>query len=211
MIENRMQIKLSRVTIPAGSLSNYSGELSLLYLLSGNISIKLDHDEQSMQQGDGKFIPTNKALVVQVGLSGPAELIHYQLTAASNTQTAAFGTPAITTELHRMAMPQTLKPGPHELSLTRVTIPAGSPRPRAHTRSGAALYYVISEGSITFWPSATIDTLAGESQTEIRKVGAVQEEPFGFIHSWSPKPDSALVLLQANITQEGAPEIIFAK
>ena len=45
----------------------------------------------------------------------------------------------------------------------------------------------------------------------MRPAGTVQEEPFGFIHSWSPKADAALILLQANVSQEGVPEIIFVK
>jgi hypothetical protein len=95
--------------------------------------------------------------------------------------------------------------------MTRVTLPAGATRPRPHSRSGAALYYVLSEGSITVWPEATLETLKGESRTQSRPTGAVQEEPYGFIHSWSPAPQKTLILLQANVSQEGSPEIIFVK
>ena len=110
------------------------------------------------------------------------------------------------------ASPSSTKSGAFpEFSMTRVTLPAGASRPRPHTRSGAALYYVLSEGTITLWPSATVDALTGESRSEPRQVGTIQEEPYGFIHSWSPKADAPLVLLQANISQEGVPEIIFVK
>jgi hypothetical protein len=70
---------------------------------------------------------------------------------------------------------------------------------------------VLADGTITIWPSANIDTLSGESRSESRRIGDIQEEPYGFIHSWSPKADVPLVLLQANISQEGVPEIIFVK
>jgi hypothetical protein len=110
-----------------------------------------------------------------------------------------------------MKLSSSLKSGPFEFSMTRVTLPAGASRPRPHTRSGAALYYVLTEGSVTIWPEATVEMLKGESRTEARPTGAVQEEPYGFIHSWSPTARAALVLLQANITQEGSPEIIFVK
>jgi hypothetical protein len=70
---------------------------------------------------------------------------------------------------------------------------------------------VAAHDHITLWPSATVDALTGESRSEPRQVGTIQEEPFGFIHSWSPKADAPLVLLQANISQEGVPEIIFVK
>jgi hypothetical protein len=120
--------------------------------------------------------------------------------------------PASVKELHQMKIPvDALKSGPHELSMIRVTLPAGAPRPKPHTRSGAALYYVLREGAVTIWPSATVDALSGESRTEPRQTGDVQEEPYGFIHSWSSKADAPLVLLQANISQEGVPEIIFVK
>ena len=111
-----------------------------------------------------------------------------------------------------MKLAQSLtRSGPFEFSLTRVTLPAGATRPRPHTRSGAALYYVLTDGLITIWPEASVEMLKGESRTEARATGAVQEEPYGFVHSWSPTPQGALILLQANISQEGSPEIIFAK
>lgn len=110
-----------------------------------------------------------------------------------------------------MKLSSSLKSGPFEFSMTRVTLPAGATRPRPHTRSGAALYYVLSEGSITIWPEATLEVLKGDSRTEARSTGAVQEEPYGFIHSWSPAAQKPLILLQANISQEGSPEIIFVK
>src|SRR5207302_10876134 len=120
--------------------------------------------------------------------------------------------PASISELHEMKLPAAaLKPGPYEFSMTRVTLPAGGATPRPHTRSGAALYYVLAEGTITIWPSATIETIIVEKRTDPRPVGAIQEEPYGFIHSWSPKADTPLVLLQGNISQEGVPEIIFVK
>ena len=211
VVEAPMQMKLARVMIPAGATADYIGGHSLIYLLSGAIFVVAGDEKQSVQQGDGALITARKNMVLQSGPDAAAEILQFQLVSMSDSGTSLIRAPAITTELHRMAMPPTLKPGPHELSLTRVTIPAGSLQPRAHTRSGAALYYVLSGGSITFWPSATVDGLVGESRTEPRPAGAIQEEPFGFIHSWSPKADSALLLLQATVSQEGAPEIIFVK
>src|SRR5262249_30278376 len=138
---------------------------------------------------------------------GATELLIYRLVPGSSTDpTALMSAPASSTEVHSMRLSPSLKSGPFEFSMTRVTLAAGATRPRPHTRSGAALYYVLAEGSITVWPEATVEVLKGESRTESRATGSVQEEPYGFIHSWSPTAQGALILLQANISQEGSPE-----
>jgi quercetin dioxygenase-like cupin family protein len=191
---------------------SYFGDNCVIYVVSGALVVTGNSQSQSIQQGEGAFIPANTKTTLQAGAAAPVETLQYQLTAVSNLSGPAPGAPAVVNELGRMAIPgNTLKPGPYEFSLTRVTLSAGGLGPKPHTRSGAALYYVLAEGTITMWPVATIDALSGESRTEVRPTGAIQEEPFGFIHTWTPKSDSALVLLQANISQEGVPEIIFVK
>ena len=210
MVEKPVTLELSRISIPADSSANYLGDHSAIYILSGALVVTSGTQKQSLQQGDGAYIPSNTKTTLQTGANASAEILQYKLTATTNNST--LGAPAIANELGRMTIPSnTLKPGPYEFSLTRVTLAAGAAGPKPHTRSGAALYYVLAEGTITMWPAATMDALSGESRTEPRPVGSIQEEPFGFIHTWKPKSDSALVLLQANVSQEGAPEIIFVK
>ena len=211
MIETPMYFKLSRVTIPAAG-TVYRGDHSMIYLLSGALTVTAANDKRALQQGEGTYLPPGIELTLQAGAGAVAELLQYQLLRAPYSATPAMNAPASAVELHQMNIPANeLKAGPYEFSMTRVTVPAGTSRPRPHTRSGAALYYVLSDGTITLWPSATVDALTGESRSEPRQVGTIQEEPYGFIHSWSPKADAPLVLLQANISQEGVPEIIFVK
>lgn len=212
MADAPMHFKLSRVSIPAGAVATYRGDHSTVYLLSGTLAVIAGNDKRTLQQGEGAYLPSGTDATLQSGANAAAEILQYQLLPAANLAKPAMSTLASVTELHRMTIPaNALKPGSYEFSMVHVTLPAGAARPRAHTRSGAALYYVLAEGSITIWPSATVDTLSDESRTEPRPAGAVQEEPYGFIHSWSPKADAALILLQANVSREGVPEIIFVK
>jgi quercetin dioxygenase-like cupin family protein len=210
LLDQPVALRLSRVSIPAGATTNYAGDYTAIYVLSGTLLVSSDGESRSLREGDGIFVVSNTKTTFQAGAT--AELIQYQLTAAVTASPTTVAAPAVVTELRRMEIPRKiLQPGPYEFSLTRVTLSAGAAGPRPHTRSTAALYYVLAEGSITIWPAATTDALSGESRTESRPAGSIQEEPLGFIHTWSPKPDSALVLLQANISQEGVPEIIFVK
>jgi hypothetical protein len=212
LVEAPMHFKLSRVSIPSGATVVNRGDPSTIYLLSGSLTVTSNTDKRILQRAEGTFLPSWADATLQAQADAPVEMLQYQLLPLANLDKRAISEPASVTELHRMRIPDSsIKPGPYEFSMIRVTLPAGASRPRPHTRSGAALYYVLSEGVITIWPSATIDALTGESRTEPRPVDSVQEEPFGFIHSWAPKTDSGLILLQANVSQEGAPEIIFVK
>jgi len=205
-------MKLSRVSIGGGATTVYRGSHGMLYVLSGVVTVTAANDRRLIRSGEGTYLPPETDVAIQAGMGEPAELLQYQLVRSSDASKPSMNAPASVTDLHQMKIPaHAVKPGPHELSMTRVTLPVGAPKPRPHTRSGAALYYVLGGGAITIWPSATIDSLSGESRTESRRAGDVQEEPYGFIHSWSPTAETALVLLQANISQEGVQEIIFVK
>jgi hypothetical protein len=212
MLDAPMYFKLSRVSIPAGATAVYRGNHAMIYVLSGTPTVTVANDRRSLQQDEGTYLAPAIDVAVQAGANSGAELLQYQLVRAADLTTPAMNAPTSIKELHQMKIPaDAVKAGPYEFSLTRVTLPAGASRPRPHTRSGAALYYVLADGAITMWPSATVDALAGESRTESRQVGTIQEEPYGFIHSWSPNADAPLVLLQANVSQEGIPEIIFVR
>jgi quercetin dioxygenase-like cupin family protein len=211
IIDAPMSFKLSRVSIPAGEVAIYRGASSMIYVLSGTPAITVANDRRSLQQGEGIHLPPGIEVSIQAG-AATDELVQYQLGRSADLAKSGMSAPASVRDLHEMNIPaNALKPGPYEFSMIRVTLPAGASQPRPHTRSGAALYYVLAEGAITMWPSATVDALTGESRTEPRQVGAIQEEPYGFIHSWSPKADAPLILLQANISQEGVSEIIFVR
>jgi hypothetical protein len=212
VVDAPMSFKLSRVSIPGGTSAVYRGAHSLVYVVSGVVTIAVANDLRSVRPKQGAYLPAATDVTIHVSEDAAAELLQFELLRSADVSKSAMNAPASVTELHQMKIPaDALKPGPYEFSMTTVILPAGASRPRPHTRSGAALYYVLADGTITTWPSANIDTLSGESRSEFRRIGDIQEEPYGFIHSWSPKADVPLVLLQANISQEGAPEIIFVK
>lgn len=212
VVDAPMSIKLSRVSLSAGANATYRGSHSMIYVMTGAVTVTVAGDRRLARPEEGVYLPPGTDVVIQSAADASSELIQYELVRSADAARIGMSSPASVKELHQMKIPaDALKSGPHELSMIRVTLPAGAPRPRPHTRSGAALYYVLREGAVTIWPSATVDALSGESRTEPRQTGDVQEEPYGFIHSWSSKADAPLVLLQANISQEGVPEIIFVK
>jgi len=212
VVDAPMSIKLSRVSLPAGANATYRGSHSMVYVMTGTVTVTVAGERRMVRSEEGVYLPPGADVLIQSAADAPAELIQYELVRSADAARPGLSVPASVKELHHMKIPaDALKPGPHEFSMTRVTLPPGAARPRPHTRSGVALYYVLSDGTVTIWPSATVDALSGESRTEPRRAGDVQEEPYGFIHSWSSKADAPLVLLQANISQEGVPEITFVK
>ena len=91
-----------------------------------------------------------------------------------------------------------LKTGPYEFSLTRVALPPAMLANPTHYRSGAALYYILA-GTGAF-------TAAGK--TEPRSAGMPHFEPSGLVHQWANPGETPLVLIQANISQEGIPAVL---
>ena len=84
------------------------------------------------------------------------------------------------------------------MSLTRVTLPAGIPAGPPHFRSGAALNYVLTGTGL----------FTAEGKTEGRTAGMPDFEPNGLIYQWANPGDAPLVLLQANLSQEGMPVVL---
>jgi mannose-6-phosphate isomerase-like protein (cupin superfamily) len=183
-----------RVDLPRGKPATFAGPNGYVYVLSGKPSLASGADQRSLVPGEGAFLREGDA----VRLQGPAVLVHFLLESGA----AATGyAGAKVTELYRTAEPVPgLEPGPHEFSLTKVISPPGV-KPPLHRRSGAAIYYVL-EGA---------GTLHMESGKEPRKSGMVQYEPKTFVHTWENSGSAPLVLLQANLSREGTPEIIFLR
>jgi hypothetical protein len=88
---------------------------------------------------------------------------------------------------------------PMHFKLLRVTLHAGT-----------STTYRGSYGTI-FAHSGPDGAITGESRNELRSAGAIQEEPFGFVHTWSSPPNSRLILLLGNINQEGMADVIVVK
>jgi quercetin dioxygenase-like cupin family protein len=171
----------------------------MLYVLSGTLAAHLDGSTQTISEGAGVFIPAGHATVLGATSAEPAHFLLFVLAPAAEAQMPPLGGAASVEELYRTQEPLPgLRPGPYEFSLTRTTLPAGMPVNPPHYRSGAALYYIIAgEGSFM-----------ADGKTEPRTAGAPHFEPYGWVHQWANPGDTPLVLLQANISQEGIPAVL---
>lgn len=188
--------RVLRVELGKGPAATFSGPNGYIYVLSGRASVTAGAMQRALAPGDAAFLREGE----EARLQGPAVVVHFLLYAGSPPS----GSPylgAKATELHATKQPiPGLEPGPYEFSLTKVTSPP-KVKPPLHHRSGAAIYYVLGGGGI----------LHTESGAEPRKVGAVQYEPSTFVHTWENSGGVPLVLLQANLSREGTPEIIFLR
>jgi hypothetical protein len=129
-----------------------------------------------------------------------ATFLHWVLARAEELDQAVEQPPAVVSELYRTprAIPD-LKPGRYEFTLTRVSYPPRMAPNPPHYRSGAALYYIRS-GTGIFVP---------DGKTETKEADTPHFEPHGWVHQWGVASDVPLVLLQANISEERAPAVIF--
>jgi quercetin dioxygenase-like cupin family protein len=190
--------RLYGVSLPTGQHSSYSGSTAMLYALSGAPTIDLDGTVQSLAEGAGAFIPAGKAANVGGSGSEPTNLLLFVLTPRPNQRKPLLDRPAVVTELYRTPEPLPgLQAGPYELNLTRVTLPAGMPADPPYVRSGAALNYVLAGTGL----------FTAEGKSEPRTEGMSEFEPFGLVHQWANPGDAPLVLLQANLSQEGMPAV----
>ena len=200
VVESPLHFKLVRVTVPAGQSTTFSGPNSMVYPLSGSLSLSLDSERRALADGEGAFVPAGQRATLAAGRGGAAVFLHHLLVPAPDVATTFHSPPATVAELYRTAesIPG-LKAGPYEFTLTRVTAQPKIPAPPMHQRSGAALYYVLGGN----W------TIHLPDRREARARGVVQYEPNGFVHTWENTGDGPGGILQANISPEGAPEIIF--
>ena len=197
-----LHFRLLRITIPAGQTVPYTGPQGMVYPTSGSLAVSVDGERRTFQDGEGMFVAAGRRVTVTVGANAPGTLLHYLLVTDSDLNGTFYSRPAAATELYRTTNPiPGLKPGPYEFTLSRVTVNPKIPAPPMHHRSGAALYYVLA-GS---W------TIHMEDRREPRGRGAVQFEPNTFVHTWENIGETTGALLQANISPENVPEIIFIK
>jgi quercetin dioxygenase-like cupin family protein len=193
--------KLSKVELPPGQTTTYSGPVGFLYALSGALTVQTNAGQQSLQQDDAVLVAANNAYSIKSSATEPASFLHFVLGRSADLDQAAEHSPAVATELYRspQAIPD-LKPGRYEFTLTRVRYPRMTPNP-PHYRSGAALYYVLS-GSGRF---------IADGKTEPKPPGTAHFERHGWLHQWANDSDAPLVLLQANISEEGAPAVVMTQ
>lgn len=199
VVDTPLYFRLFAVRLPATEHVSYSGANSMLYVLSGTLTVALDGGAQTVSEGAGFFIPARRAAAFVATGVEPVRFLQFVLSPAVEAQKPPLGGPASAQELYRTAEPLPgLRAGPYEFSLTRVTLPARMPTNPSHYRSGAALYYVI----------AGTGAFTADGKTEPRAAGMPHFEPYGWVHQWANPGEAPLVLLQANISQEGVPAVL---
>jgi mannose-6-phosphate isomerase-like protein (cupin superfamily) len=199
VVDTPLYFRLLRVGLPAGV--GYTAAHGMVYHLSGaEVAATAAGDRVSLREGDAVAITRDKPRALRTTGAESAVLLQFSLLRPDELGAPAESTGAMVVELYRTAAAVPgLKAGPYESSLTRVTFPPRIPFNPPHHRSGAALYYILSgNGLIRF---------GGKSES--RAAGSTQYEPHDFVHQWANPGDQPLVLLQANISQEGVPAVIF--
>jgi len=192
-------VRLYMVNLPAGQLLSYDGSTAMLYDLSGAVAIDIDGTVRSIAEGAAAFVPAGQSANVSASGSEPTTLLLFVLTPRPNQRKPLLDRPAVVRELCRTPEPLPgLQAGPYELSLTRVTLPAGMSADPPHVRSGAALNYVLAGAGL----------FTAEGKTEGRTVGMPDFELNGLVYQWANPGDAPLVLLQANLSQEGKPAVL---
>ena len=167
------------------------------YVLSGTIAAANGGNRSTIHEGQAIATQMGDTLVSTTDGVG-AVVLHFFFGSQSELPVSA--NPPDLTEIYRTPAPvPNLKSGLYEFTLARVSFPPLMPTNARHHRSGAAIYYVLS-GSGSFVVSGKV---------EPRPTGSVQYEPNDLIHQWGNATDAPLVFLQANISQEGVPPVIF--
>ncbi len=205
LVDMPMFLRLYRARLPAAGQVSYEGSSTMLYALSGDAAIAHQGraggeggEARHLDAGEAAFIRAGEAVTIRAPGAQPADLLLVLLTARPNERGALLGRPAVVGELFRTPNPLPgLQEGPYQFTLARVTLPAGGAAGSAYSRSGAALDYVLDGRAAT--------TAAGKTATT--EAGMPLFEPFGWVHLLANPGAGPLVLLQANISQVGAPAV----
>jgi quercetin dioxygenase-like cupin family protein len=200
VIELPLFLRLYRAHLPAAQHAYYEGSSAMLYDLSGAATIEIDGGAaQPLAEGAGIFIAAGQEVTITAPQSEPTELLLFLLTARPNQGRGLISRPAVSQELYRTGDPLPgLRAGPYEFSLVRLSFPPGMPPDPAHSRTGAALDYVLAgSGAVT-----------ADGKTEMGSEGMALFEGFGWVHSLANPGEAPLVLLQANLSREGDPAVV---
>jgi quercetin dioxygenase-like cupin family protein len=187
------------VTIPPGEKSSVSTANGILYQMSGSTEASIGGEAKALSPGDGLFLAEGTPASLKAGTVEASRLLHFLLVPVEDQDQPVETKPAIVKELFRTVAPiSDLKPGSHDLNLTRVTFPAQMPSNPPHHRSGAALYYIISGTGAN-----TVD-----GKTDAKEPGSLIYEPFGLVHQWGNPSDTPFTFLAFNINPEGVAAVI---
>jgi len=187
------------VTLPPGEKSSISAATGMLYQISGSTEVSTGGEAKVLSAGEGLFIAPGKTAALKAGSEGPSTFLHFLLVPAADLDRPAETAPAAVRELYRTAAPiPDLKPGGHDLNLTRITFPAQMPSNPPHHRSGAALYFIISGTGAN-----TVD-----GKTMARGPGSLIYEPYALVHQWGNPGNEPLTFLAFNINPEGVAAVL---
>jgi quercetin dioxygenase-like cupin family protein len=202
VVDAPLFFKLSKVELPAGQTTKYFGPVGFIYVLSGSLTAQTAGGQRSLQRDDGVLVTAGMAHSLSAAASEPAVFLHYVLARSTELDQATEQPPAVVTEFYRTpgSIPH-LKQGRYEFTLTRVSFPPRMAPNLSHYRSGAALYYILSGSGI----------FIADGKTEAKETGKPHFEPHGWVHQWGNSGDTPLVLLQANISEEGVPAVIMGQ
>jgi len=201
VVETPLAFRLLSVRLPSTQRASYSGPNAMLYALSGGLGVEVGGNSQPLGESGGAFIPGGQAAIFSASGSEPANFLLFVLSPVADAQKPLVGPPAMVEELYRSPEPLPgLQAGPYEFSLTRVSFPPSMPANPPHYRSGDVLYFVAA-GSGTF---------IADGRSEPRSAGVPHFERAGWVHQWANPGTTPLVLIQANISQEGVPAVLAA-
>jgi mannose-6-phosphate isomerase-like protein (cupin superfamily) len=199
VVDVPLHFRLLRVSVPAGQAMSYATSNGFAYQLSGTLSVSIEGNSAALRPGESTFVPVGKLATYTNSGKEPGVFLHFLLVPAAEIGKAVAAEATSVSELYHTAAPiPNLKPGPYEFTLTRVVIPARTPYNAPHYRSGAALYYIV----------AGTGARIVEGRTESWPPGSSVYEPYGLVHQWANPGDVPFMLLQANISSEGAPVVI---
>jgi quercetin dioxygenase-like cupin family protein len=199
VVDAPLHFRAARVTIPSGASSRVSSTNGILYQLSGSTEVSIGAEARTLSPGEGLFIAKGSTATLKAGAGEASVVLHFLLASPADLDEPLEAAPAAVQELYRTAAPlPALKPGPYDVSLTRVTFPAQMPSNPPHHRSGAALYYIVS--------GTGANTVEGRSES--RTPGSLIYEPFGLVHQWGNPGEVPLTFLAFNINPEGVAAVV---
>ena len=200
VVELPLFFRLYRARLPAAQHASYQGSNAMLYDLAGASTIQVEGAApEPLAEGAGAFIAAGQQVTISAASSEPTDLLLFLLTARPNQGRRLLSRPAVAQELYRTGDPLPgLKGGSYTFTLVRLTFPAGMPADPPHSRSGAALDYVL----------AGTGALTADGRTEAGSAGSALFEGFGWVHSLANPGEVPLVLLQASISPEGDPPVV---
>jgi mannose-6-phosphate isomerase-like protein (cupin superfamily) len=183
----------------AGQHATYAGSNALLYELEGSAAIDIDGTPQDLAAERAAFVPAGRVTTIRAAGPEAAVLLVFVLSPVPNQRRPVFDRPAVVRELFRTEEPlQGLHPGPYRFSLSRVSMPPGTPAEPSHHRSGAAVDFIL----------AGVGAVTADGKSEPRQRGEAQFEPAGSAQRWENPGDVPLVLLQAAVSPEGEPAVV---